>query len=160
MLYQGLLGKSLFVLPQNNVLQHMAMEYQGPIASVIAALHSLPFWCAVAGILLAWICYVRLPQLPKIMAERFSLIYKILLRKYGFDDFNQIVFADGLRAISKVFFEVFDMKILDHAMVNGSGRLIEWCSRTTRKLQSGYLYHYAFAMIIGLLVLLGWLLLV
>lgn len=160
LLYQGLLGKSVFVLPQANVLGQMAVEYQGPLHAIVEVVHSLPGWLAVAGILLAWVCYVRYPKLPQLIAQRFSWIYAVLVRKYGFDDFNQIVFANGSRNLAKVFFEVLDARLLDHDMVNGSGRLIAWCSRSARKLQSGYLYHYAFAMILGLLAFLGWLLLV
>lgn len=161
MLYQPqtLLGNSLFVLSQDNVLAKMATEYHGPFIAILHVVYSLPFWLASAGILLAWICYVKYPYVPKIAAQRFSFLYKLLLRKYGFDDFNQIVFANGSRAVAKVFYEIFDRKLLDNDMVNGSGRMIAWCSRVGRKLQSGYLYHYAFAMIIGLLVFLGWLLL-
>lgn len=161
MLYQSqtLLGNSLFVLSQDNVLVKMAAEYHGPFMAISHVIYSLPFWFALAGIVLAWISYVKFPRIPKIAAERFAFLYKLLLSKYGFDDFNQIVFANGSRAAAKVFYEIFDMKLLDDDMVNGSGRLIAWCSRVGRKLQSGYLYHYAFAMIIGLLIFLGWLLL-
>jgi len=161
MLYeqQGLLGNSLFILDKNNVLATLADDYPGVFAATRDFIFNLPFWFALAGIISAWIFYIKFPQLPKLFAEKFSWLYKLLLRKYGFDDFNQVVFATGTRAVAKVFYEVFDAKLLDHDMVNGSGRAIAWCSRIGRKLQSGYLYHYAFAMIIGLLVFLGWLLL-
>lgn len=153
----SLLGNSIFVLPQNNVLAELALEYKGPIAAVTHAIFSLPFWLAAAGFISAWIFYVKLPGLPAYFAQRFSLLYSILIRKYGFDDFNQIVFVRGGQKMAHEFF-VGDVKILDYFFVDGSGRLIAWCSRVLRKLQSGYLYHYAFAMIFGLLGFLVWLL--
>lgn len=153
----GLLGTSLFVLPQYNVLGQMAGDFHGQIELLEESFTSLPFWLAIFGVVFAWLFYVRYPEIPGKIAQRFSLIYKLLIHKYGFDDFNQIVFANGSRKIAEVFYKVGDVKILDDQFVNGSGRLINYFSRTFRKLQSGYLYHYAFAMIIGLLVFLAWL---
>ncbi len=155
----ALFGSSIVVLNNTNVLHELTVTYQQNIWSLLAeSLHNLPFWFSVAGILLAWLCYIQFPRLPAFFAQRFSWIYKWLLCKYGFDDFNQLVIVRGTQALSKVFFEVGDVKILDHQMVNGTGRAITWLSRTVRKLQSGYLYHYAFIMILGLLLLLAWML--
>ncbi len=154
----GLLGTSIFILPQNNVLASLAIDYHGPLLLALDSVFSLPCWLAVGGIFVAWLLYIKFPRAPAYFVEKFSLIYKVLLAKYGFDDFNQVVFARGSLKLAKVFFEVGDVKILDHDLVDGSGRFIAWCSANLRKLQSGYLYHYAFAMIIGVLVLLAWLL--
>ena len=79
--------------------------------------------------------------------------------QYGFNQFNNLVFVRGTRKLSHFFYHVADMKILDGWIVNGAGHSIQRLSALLRRLQSGYLYHYAFAMIIGLLVFLGWLLL-
>jgi len=156
---QGLFGKSIVVLNHIDIMQHLSRFYQQRMVSLATeALHGLPFWFAVAGIVLAWLCYIQFPQIPVFCAQRFPWLYKILVAKYGFDDFNQLVIVRGTQKMASVFFEVGDVKILDNQMVNGSGRAISWFSRTLRKLQSGYLYHYAFIMIIGLLVLLVWIL--
>jgi NADH-quinone oxidoreductase subunit L len=79
--------------------------------------------------------------------------------KYGFDEFNDHVIMRGTRSLAEVFFEVGDVKILDDTLVNGSGRVVTWISNVVRRVQSGYLYHYALVMIVGLLLLLYWLLL-
>lgn len=155
----SLLGLSLFVLPQDNVLNKMALDYHGPLLMILHGFYSITFWFAFTGLLLAWLFYLKLPHLPQIFAQRFSGIYKLLRDKYGFDDFNQIVFVHGTQKLADVFYTVGDEKILDEQLVNGSGRMINWFSKVLRKLQSGYLYQYAFVMIIALLLFLAWLLL-
>lgn len=155
----SLLGNTVFMLPQDNVLAKMAIDYHGPLALVLHSVFTLPFWLGIAGILTAWVCYVLWPKIPPVFARSFSWIYTLLVRKYGFDDFNQLIFARGSQKLAQECYEVGDVKVLDHHFVNGSGRGVVSVSRVLRKLQSGYLYHYALAMIIGLLVLLAWLLL-
>lgn len=155
----NLFGNSIIVLTHTDILRELNELYQQNIVSLITeALHNLPFWFSIAGIILAWACYIQFPQLPTFFTQRFSWIYKLLLGKYGFDDFNQLVLVRGTQKLSNVFFEVGDVKMLDDKMVNGSGRIIVFLSRTARKLQSGYLYHYAFIMVLGLLILLAWIL--
>lgn len=154
----SLLGNSIVVFPQNNVLAELARDYHGPVAMIMHSISTLPFWFALSGLIVAWLFYVKFPSVPAYFAEKMRWLYALLLEKYGFDDFNQIVVAQGSRKVADVFYQVGDVKILDHQFVDGSGRLIAWCSRVLRQLQSGYLYHYAFAMIIGLLVFLTWLL--
>lgn len=160
MLYQSpsLLGNSIFVLPQHDVLTKLAIDYQGALNLVGQSLHQLAFWLGIAGVLTAWLCYVVFPRLPVVFATQFVWIYKILTNKYGFDAFNQWFFARGSQKVAQEFYEVGDLKILDNQLVYGSGRGVVVLSKILRKLQTGYLYHYAFAMILGLLVLLGWLL--
>lgn len=154
-----LLGNTIFVLPEHNVLIGMAQHFAGVWQSCLMVYKSPPFWFAVAGILTAWFAYVLFPILPPLFKRRLSLIYQVLIHQYGFNQFNNLVFVRGTRAISGFFYHVADLKILDHFMVNGSGRSMQRLSALLRRLQSGYLYHYAFAMIIGLFVFLGWLLL-
>lgn len=160
LLYQSnsLLSRSLYVLPRDNVIAKLATDYQGAFNLVLEALH-LPYtWLALLGITCAWIFYIKQPRLPEIFATKFRWLYKLLIHKYGFDDFNQLVIVRGVRKLSDKFFEIGDVKILDDHIVNGSGRLIAWCSRTLRAFQTGYLYHYALVMIVSVLLLLGWLL--
>ncbi len=155
----SLLGNTITVLNNTAVLHALGVTYRHSIWQIAAeSLHSLPFWFALAGIALAWLCYIQCPRLPAFFAQRFAWIYKILVAKYGFDQFNQLVLVRGTQTLAKVFFEVGDVKLLDDQLVNGSGRAINWLSRMARKLQSGYLYHYAFIMILALLLLLVWIL--
>ena len=93
--------------------------------------------------------------MPETIANRFSLVHRLLLNKYGFDDFNQTVFAGGTRRIGGLLWQIGDIKIIDGALVNGTAKAVGIFSGFIRNIQTGYLYHYAFAMIIGLLLLLG-----
>lgn len=162
MLYEGsgLLGSSIYVLPQNNVMAELAKSYHGAWFSLLQAFVSLPFWFALAGIIMAWLCYIKYPFIPSLIVMRFTLIYQIMLDKYGFDRLNDFVFVRGGRALSNFFYYVTDVKLLDDWVVNGSGRGINKVSQWMRRLQTGYLYHYVFAMILGLFVFLVWLLLI
>lgn len=153
---QTILGSSVFVLPEHNVLAQMAHEYKGPTLMALEAGRSLTFWLAIGGILTAWLFISYLPHWSEVLKQRFSIIYRILQRKYGFDDFNQIVFVRGTQDAGHAFYEVGDVKMIDGALVNNSGRFINWFARTGRKLQTGYIYHYALAMMLGVLVLLAW----
>lgn len=154
-----LLGNSIYVAPDRDVLAQMAHDYHGVFASIGHAFLSLPLWLALAGILSAWIFYVRFPELPGKIKDRFSLIYRILVDRYGIDALNQLVFVKGSQKLSNFLYQTADMKIIDHSIVNGTGRGVNRLARILRHVQSGYLYHYAFAMILGLFVLLFWMLL-
>ena len=105
--------------------------------------------------LTAWYCYMKRPDIPRRVAESMSLVYRILLDKYGFDRFNDWFFAGGARGAGRVLWRGGDMALIDGLIVNGSARAIGWWAGIIRHVQSGYLYHYAFAMILGLLLLLG-----
>jgi NADH-quinone oxidoreductase subunit L len=85
-------------------------------------------------------------------------LHTLLVNKYYLDEFNERVLARGARGLGGIFWRIGDVAVIDGAMVNGSARLVGWMARVARHLQSGYLYHYAFAMIVGLSVLVGWVL--
>ncbi|PWY56659.1 NADH-quinone oxidoreductase subunit L [Legionella qingyii] len=155
----SILSSSLFILPQHNVLAELAHEITSPFASMMHSIYSLTFWITLAGIAIAWLCYIAVPSIPGYLARRFSLIYKILVNKYGFDAFNNLVFVKGSKGIGTVFYSVGDQKLIDGMVVNGSSRLVRWLSAKGRAIQSGYLYHYAAVMIFGLLGFLCWLIL-
>jgi NADH-quinone oxidoreductase subunit L len=158
MLFQkpGLLGASIFVLPQNDVLAQIATTFQGAWHEAAQAVLHLPFWFALIGILLAWFNCCVMPAIPAFLQKRFSIPFYILKEKYGFDQLNDLIFVRGGKALSNFLFHYTDVKILDNTIVNGSGRGVTAFSKWTRKLQTGYLYHYVFVMIIGLLGFLAW----
>ena len=121
------------------------------------ALHSfttLPFILAASGVFTAWFFYMKRPDIPALIQTKFAVINTILEKKYGFDDFNERVFAFGSRYIGEKLWQVGDVKIIDGGMVNGTANLIGRLSGVVRKLQTGLIYHYAFAMIIGVFLLL------
>lgn len=155
----SLLGSSIFVLPEHNVLAELAHEVSSPFASAVHAIYSLPFWITVLGAIIAWVCYIAVPSIPGYLARYFSIIYSILLNKYGFDRFNELFFVKGARGLGIAFYKIGDQKLIDGAVVNGSGRLVRWFSGKGRKIQSGYIYHYATVMVFGLLAFLCWLIL-
>ncbi|WP_392538695.1 NADH-quinone oxidoreductase subunit L [Legionella sp. 227] len=161
MLYDNptILGSSLFVLPQHNVLAALAHEVTSPFESMLHSVYSLTLWITLAGIAIAWICYIAVPSIPGYLARKFSFIYKILVNKYGFDAFNNLFFVKGSKGIGTVFYSVGDQKLIDGMFVNGSSRLVRWFSAKGRAIQSGYLYHYAAVMVFGLLGFLCWLIL-
>jgi len=116
-------------------------------------------WLAVAGAALAWFLYLKRPELAATLRERAGALYTLLVNKYYFDWFNEKVLAEGSRALGQALWKGGDVAVIDGVAVNGSARLVGWVAQVARGLQTGYLYHYAFATIIGLSILLAWLLL-
>ena len=153
-------GHSIFVLDEHNSLVHG--EGHGDahglgllFGTIGHAFFTIQFWLAVLGIVFAWWCYIKQPELPSKIAGQFSWAYTILDKKYGFDEFNQTVFADGARKLGDWLWRFSDMRFIDGFVVNGSARAVAWVSSVVRHVQSGYVYHYAFVMIIGLVVLMS-----
>ena len=155
----ALLGSSIFVLPEHNVLALMAKEVTSPWKTMLHAVDSLVFWLTLAGVLISWVLYIALPTIPAFLAEKFSWMYRLLLNKYGFDSFNDLVFVRGAKTLGQLFYKIGDKKLIDGLLVNGTGRVVSWFAIKGRGIQSGYLYHYIAVMVFGLLGFLCWLLL-
>jgi len=150
-----LLGDSIFVLPEHNVLSGI-QDYHGAVLMALDAGRSLPFWLAMAGIVTAALFTMQFPKWSVYIKKRFAWLYQILVHKYGFDEFNQIVFVRGTQESGHLFYEVGDVKLIDGVFVNGSGAFIRWLAKIGRGLQTGYIYHYALAMVLGILFFLVW----
>ncbi|MCY4228565.1 MAG: NADH-quinone oxidoreductase subunit L [Gammaproteobacteria bacterium] len=154
-------GSSIFVLEEHHVTGALYQSYHGQsgfgliMASIMHGIMTPPFWLAVSGIAFAWYCYCRRTDLPGKIAKRFSLVYRILDRKYGFDEFYQAVFARGSVSLGKLLDRKADAGLIDGMMVNGTARTIGRISSRLREIQTGFTYHYAFAMIIGLFGLIS-----
>ncbi len=140
----------------HDTLGEMAHEYHGQLAMIGHGLLSAPFWLAMAGLGTAWYVYMKNPRIADDLAIRFDWLYGLLTRKYGFDELNQWLFAGGARLVGKVLWIVGDRTLIDGVAVNGSARSVGLLANTVRWLQSGYLYHYAIAMILGLAALVYW----
>ncbi len=134
-------------------------EFHGSLAFMQHAFTSPPVYLAFAGIATAWYLYIKRPELPAVISARFSRLHRLLVNKYYFDWFNENVVAVGARAFGTGLWRRGDEAVIDGIMVNGTARAIGAIAMVVRRVQTGYLYHYAFAMIIGLSLLLGWLLL-
>jgi len=149
-------GSAIFVSPAHDVVGHLAEEFHGAGQFILHGLMGPAFWLAIAGLGTAWYVYTQKPSIADQLAQRFQLIYRILVNKYGFDRFNEIFFAGGARGTGWTLWKLGDVLLIDGLLVNGSARLVGWVSGKVRHMQTGYLYHYAFSMIVGLLVLLSW----
>jgi NADH-quinone oxidoreductase subunit L len=140
-------------------LAELGAEFHGPAAFLTHAFGSPAVYLALAGVAAAWYLYLKRPELPDRIAARFSRLYRLLANKYYFDWFNENVVATGVRNFGTSLWRRGDETVIDGWLVNGSARAVAGLAGIVRHVQSGYLYHYAFAMIIGLSLLLGWLLL-
>ena len=137
----------------------LGAEFHGPAAFILHALGGPAVYLAIGGVITAWYLYLQRPDLPDRIAARFSRTYRLLVNKYYFDWFNENVVAAGVRNFGGSLWRRGDETVIDGWLVNGSARAVATLASVVRRVQSGYLYHYAFAMIIGLSLLLGWLLL-
>lgn len=158
MLFGDYFGNAITVLPAHDVLSEMGRNFHGEVALVRHGLEALPVWLAAGGIVLTWFLYLMRPELPGFLAQRLHWLYLPLARKFWADEFNQFVFAGGARGFGGLLWRIGDVRLIDGVLVDGSAHAVGWFSGMLRHIQSGYLYHYAFAMILGLLGFLSWLL--
>ena len=155
MLYGSHYGDSIVVSQAHDVLGRMRASWHGAGAMVLHAFVTVPFWLTLFGAVTAWYLWCRRPDVPERIAERFRTVHTVLTRKYYFDELYESVLAVLGRAVGGGLWQVGDVRIIDGLMVNGSARGIGWLSGVVRRVQTGLLYHYAFAMIIGLLLLVS-----
>jgi NADH-quinone oxidoreductase subunit L len=155
-LFGGYFGNAITVLAAHDVLGHVKEEFHGPAQFVLHAFTGPAVYLAAAGVLAAWYLYIKRTELPAQIAARVAPLYKLLANKFYFDEIYQAVFARGSRGLGTALWRVGDVALIDGGMVNGSARVVGWLSALLRQMQSGYLYHYAFAMVIGLSALLAW----
>jgi NADH-quinone oxidoreductase subunit L len=149
-------GGSIVVAPGHEPMAEFAKEWHGLGQFVAHAFGSAPLWLAIAGIAAAWYCYLVNPALPDRIRKSAGALYTLLDNKYYFDRFNDWFFAGGARALGGFLSRVGDLAIIDGFFVNGSARVIGWAASLLRHIQSGYVYHYAFTMIVGVFALLTW----
>ena len=157
MLFGKFFEGSIFVAPANNVLEHVGEEFHGPASFVLSAFLQWPVWLAGLGVLTAYVFFLWRPTWADAAQARLKWLYTILIDKFGFDWFNEHVIMAGARLLGGGLWRVGDQLLIDDGMVNGSARTVGWLGSVMRYAQSGYLYHYAFAMILGLAALLLWL---
>jgi NADH-quinone oxidoreductase subunit L len=135
-------------------MEHLAEHFHGASAMGLHALTSLPFFLALAGVVVSWFFYMKRPDIPAAIQRRFSAIHTLFENKYYFDKFNEVVFAGGARLLGKALWRGGDVAVIDGLVVNGAAKVVGWISSLTRLFQTGYVYHYAFTMIIGVFVLM------
>jgi NADH-quinone oxidoreductase subunit L len=155
MLYGEFFKDAIFMdESRHHAMEEMAEAFHGPVAMAMHGLTSLPFWLAVAGVALSFYMYLINPALPAAIKRAFGPIYRLLDNKYYLDWFNENVIARATRAVGTGLWKGGDQAIIDGAIVNGSWKVVGRVAGAVRWLQTGYIYHYAFAMLLGVFVLM------
>jgi len=153
-------GDSIFVLESHDVTAELAAGYHGKTgfsliwASIVHGMMTAPFWLAVFGIVFAWYCYCKNTALPGKIASASGPVYRMLENKYWFDDVYQTIFSRGSVKLGKFLSKNVDSGLIDGTIVNGTANTVGAISAILRQIQTGFTYHYAFAMIIGLFALI------
>ena len=155
MLYGDFFKGAIFINPQQHpAMEEMAHAFHGPLAMALHGLTSLPCWLALAGVVLSWYMYMVNPALPTAIKRWAAPLYTLLENKYYLDWFNENILARATRALGTGLWKGGDQFLIDGAVVNGSWKTVGWIASGVRKIQTGYLYHYALIMILGIFVLM------
>ena len=155
-LFNDYFGESIVVASRHDVLAHLGESFHGSLALFTHSIQTPVFWLAGAGVYTAWFLYLHRPDLPETIRKRYSGLYELLDNKYYFDDLYIKGFAAGGRRAGTFLWQKGDQLVIDGVLVNGTATTIGRLAGVMRQLQTGYLYTYAFAMIIGLTLLLSW----
>ncbi len=141
---------------EGSLITEMSNHYHGVLAFILHGISLPPFWLAMGGLFSAWFIYLRKPVIAEWFYNRFRWLHTLLDNKYYLDAFNQKVFAGGAVALGKGLWKFGDRMLIDNGIVNDSANFVKKLAGWSKYLQTGYMYHYAFSMIIGLLALMGW----
>ncbi len=155
MLYGEFFKDAIFVdADKHHVMHELAAAFHGPVAMATHALSTAPFWLALAGVVVAWYMYLVNPAVPAFFAKALRPLIVVLENKYFMDWINENILARGARLLGTGLWKGGDRVLIDGLVVNGSWKVVGWVSGVVRWFQSGYLYHYALVMILGILVLM------
>ncbi|MDP3357182.1 MAG: NADH-quinone oxidoreductase subunit L [Polaromonas sp.] len=157
MLFGDFLKDAIFVnADKHPAMAELAKIFHGPAQMAVHGLMTAPFWLALAGVAAAYYMYMVNPALPAAIKRIFMPVFTLLENKYYMDWFNENVLARGARGLGIGLWKGGDEKVIDGALVNGSWKLVGWVSSIVRKVQTGYIYHYALAMIMGIFILISY----
>ncbi|HZW22395.1 NADH-quinone oxidoreductase subunit L [Noviherbaspirillum sp.] len=154
MLHGDFFKDVIFVADNHGAMKELNEAFHGAAAMGMHALQTAPFWLALAGVASAYYCYMINPRVPAWFYNKFHAIYSILDNKYFMDKINEVVFGKGAVLLGRGLWSGGDRALIDGLVVNGSAKLVGWFSALIRHFQTGYIYHYAFVMIIGVLLFL------
>jgi len=160
LLFGSYFESAISVLPSHPAMADLAEEWHGWVAYGLHAFTTLPFLLTLAGAVVAWYCYLINPAVPTAIRSALSGVYRVLDNKYYVDWFNEQVIARAARGLGRGLWQTGDRGLIDGVVINGSARFVGWVAATSRHLQSGYIYHYAFAMIIGVMALVSFFVLI
>jgi NADH-quinone oxidoreductase subunit L len=147
-------NNAIHVSPQHDAIEKLGAEFTGIGGMMVHALSTVPFWLSVAGIFTAWFLYSARKDIPGKIRARCGALYNLLDRKYYIDEFYSWLFAGGTRALGTALWKFGDIKVIDGFFVNGTARIVAFTATLVRRYQTGYIYHYAFTMIIGIFAIL------
>ena len=157
MLFGDFLKDAIFVNADKHEAMHeLGHAYHGAIAMAMHAFSSAPFWLAFAGVVSSYYMYMINPSVPAAIKRACMPIYTLFENKYYMDWINENILARGARALGTGLWKGGDQSVIDGGIVNGSWKLVGAVSAVTRQFQTGYLYHYALAMIVGVFLLMTW----
>ncbi|TCS39580.1 NADH dehydrogenase subunit L [Paucimonas lemoignei] len=156
MLYGDFFKGVIFFSEAHPTMAEMAHEFHDAVAMALHGFTTPVFALALAGVVVAWYCYMVNPKVPAWFYDKFRAVHTLLENKYYMDKINEVVFAGGARVLGGGLWKVGDRGLIDGLIVNGSAKVVAWFAVVTRHFQSGYLYHYAFVMLIGVLAFLLW----
>ncbi len=156
MLFGEFFNDAIFVSEHHHVMHELAAAFHGPLAMATHAFSTLPFWLALAGVAVSYYMYMVNPAVPAAIKRACMPIYTLLENKYYMDWINENILAKAARGLGLGLWKAGDQTLIDGLVVNGSWKLVGWVSSVVRWVQSGYIYHYAFAMIVGVLVMMTW----
>ncbi len=159
MLFGDFFKGVIFVGDNHPAMEELAHEFHGAAAMGLHAFGTAPFWLAAAGVASAYYCYLVNPKVPAWFYAKFKGLHTLLDNKYYMDKINEAVFAGGARMLGRGLSVAGDRTLIDGLIVNGSAHAVGWFASVTRTFQTGYIYHYAFTMIVAVAVYLGYLLL-
>ena len=157
MLFGDFFKDAIFVNEDKHEAMHgLGHAYHGAIAMAMHAFSTAPFWLALAGVVSSYYMYMINPAVPAAIKRACMPIYTLFENKYYMDWINENILARGARALGTGLWKGGDQSVIDGGIVNGSWKLVGAVSAMSRQLQSGYLYHYALAMIVGVFLLMTW----
>lgn len=155
-LFAGWLDDAIFVASKHTSMADLAREFHSAADLILHSIQTLPFWMMIAGVASAWVFSLHKTAWADWLRAKFSYVHYVLDSLYGFDKFNDIVFVKGVKKLGNLLWKISDMALIDKILVNGSARFVGFVGSVIRPIQTGYVYHYAFFMIISLLVILTW----
>jgi NADH-quinone oxidoreductase subunit L len=157
-LFGGWLENGIFIDSSHLAVSKLEDHFYSAFSLITHSVMTLPFWMMVGGGLTAWVFCIYRTDWADLIQSKFKRINYVLNSLYGFDRFNEIVFVRGSLKIGNLLWKISDMAIIDQLLVNGSARFARYVGAFIRPVQTGYVYHYAFFMIISLMFVLGWVL--
>jgi NADH-quinone oxidoreductase subunit L len=157
MLYGEFLKDAIVVdAAKHPAMKELAEGFHGALAMAVHGLTTLPFWLALAGVVVAYVFYMVKPEIPAAIKARTGFINRVLENKYYLDAFNEKVLAAGARMLGVGLWKGGDAGLIDGALINGSARGVGGIAVLVRSIQTGYLYWYALVMILGVIGLMTW----